>query len=320
MRSRSSVDSQNLDSLLDTMANVVGILVVILAVTQISVGEAMKRIRAYEDEAAVEQALERERSSELRIEMDVLETELASLNVEAKQQEQSGLTEAAALLRRSPDAVELAEADTQQVTAALERESRQAASLEAKIEERSRRLASLRISLDSMPDIGPGKSVRLPDPRPAPPGTVSAAFFCRYGRIFRVDLDTLKAQLVEVLKQSPGEAFPEIGSAELRWKPLPAARGRFAARLQWRSHSVGETLVEAQAQGSAYRGALAELHPKRNTLLFYVWPDSYDVYLRAREIGYRSGYLAGWEALPADRESDWVQSTDRFTESAVPID
>ena len=111
MRSRSSVDSQNLDSLLDTMANVVGILVVILAVTQISVGEAMKRIRAYEDEAAVEQALERERSSELRIEMDVLETELASLNVEAKQQEQSGLTEAAALLRRSPDAVELADAD-----------------------------------------------------------------------------------------------------------------------------------------------------------------------------------------------------------------
>jgi hypothetical protein len=38
-------ESQNLDSLLDTMANVTGILVVLLAVTQISVGDAMARLR-----------------------------------------------------------------------------------------------------------------------------------------------------------------------------------------------------------------------------------------------------------------------------------
>ena len=35
---------QNLDSLLDTMSNVVGILVVLVAVTQLSIGDAVERI------------------------------------------------------------------------------------------------------------------------------------------------------------------------------------------------------------------------------------------------------------------------------------
>ena len=44
MKNRKHEQSQNLDSLLDTMANVVGILVVVMAFTQIQVGEAVRRI------------------------------------------------------------------------------------------------------------------------------------------------------------------------------------------------------------------------------------------------------------------------------------
>ena len=40
---RPAIGAQNLDSLLDTMANVVGILIVLLAVTQMTVGDAMDR-------------------------------------------------------------------------------------------------------------------------------------------------------------------------------------------------------------------------------------------------------------------------------------
>ena len=112
------------------------------------------------------------------------------------------------------------------------------------------------------------------------------------------------------------------GSTQVWW--LNRKRGilRFPShnRLSWRSPTEGETLVEAQAKGSDFRRALNELHPQKNTLLFYVWPDSYDVYLRAREIGYGAGYMAGWVAQLPDAESDWVQATDRFTGSAVSID
>ena len=51
-RARRTGESQNLDSLLDTMANVVGILVVLMAVTQLTVNDAMKRIRVWESEKA----------------------------------------------------------------------------------------------------------------------------------------------------------------------------------------------------------------------------------------------------------------------------
>ena len=45
MRPRRKKALGSLDSLLDTMTNVVGILVILLAVTQLGVGDAVKRIR-----------------------------------------------------------------------------------------------------------------------------------------------------------------------------------------------------------------------------------------------------------------------------------
>ncbi|MDH4017798.1 MAG: hypothetical protein OEV20_10710, partial [Actinomycetota bacterium] len=45
-------DAQSIDSLLDTMANVVGILVVLVAVTQLSLGDAIERIRERAGERA----------------------------------------------------------------------------------------------------------------------------------------------------------------------------------------------------------------------------------------------------------------------------
>jgi len=164
--------------------------------------------------------------------------------------------------------------------------------------------------------------VRLPDPRPAPRGTQPAAFYVRYGRIFRVDLDDLKAKLVAAFANPLARAhFPDIGSAELRWQPLPPRYGRLGARLAWRNRRAGEDASQIEAKNSAFRRALLALHPKRDTVLFYVWPDSYDIYLQAREIASAAGYLAGWEALDTEQESDWWQSHEReVRESAVPID
>jgi hypothetical protein len=321
MRSKRANDSQNLDSLLDTMANVVGILVVILAVTQLTVGEAMKQIRSYEDEASAEHALAVERSEELALEMGVLEEELAALDERGAAQELASLRDALAQARSNPAVIELADVSAEAIAAALAQESRSTRRLEEEVASSSAQLASLRISLNQMPDIGAAKAVRLPDPRPAPRGTRPAAFFCRYGRVFRVDLDDLKQQLLDTVN-NPVVAranFPDIGSAELRWKPLDPRQGRFGARLSWRQRNAGETSEEVASPRSAYRQALTALHPKRQTVLFYVWPDSYDVYLKAREIATGSGFLAGWEAYDADQESDWWQTT-RMSESAISID
>jgi len=62
MRPRQEDDDGNLDSLLDTMTNVVGILVIVMIVTQLGVRDAVKRIGDavdLEEVAATQEALKR---------------------------------------------------------------------------------------------------------------------------------------------------------------------------------------------------------------------------------------------------------------------
>ena len=54
MRRRKSSSQGSLDSLLDTMTNVVGILVILLTVTQLGVGDAVQRIRGDIAEVSIE--------------------------------------------------------------------------------------------------------------------------------------------------------------------------------------------------------------------------------------------------------------------------
>lgn len=319
-RRRSATDSQSLDSLLDTMANVIGILVVILAVTQISVGEAMKRIRAFD-------ALEAEQERQARIESALLQDELDSLQArwdelapEEMQVERAGLSDDLRRLRAEPAALQLASQDPADLARTLAREQAAAQRLEDRVATSSAQLASLRISLKKMPDVGTAKTVRLPDPRPAPRGTVPAVFFARYGYVFWADLENLKARLIDELLRNPRSSnFPDIGTRALRWQPLPALRGRPGARLVWRQRANGDSAETVGEQNSAFRKALGQLHPKQHVVQFYVWPDSYDAYLRAREIAEGYGFHAGWEAYELDQESDWYQ-TDRAQRQAVPID
>ena len=51
-RSARRGEAESLDSLLDTMANVVGILVMLVAVSQLSLGDAVERIREHAGESA----------------------------------------------------------------------------------------------------------------------------------------------------------------------------------------------------------------------------------------------------------------------------
>jgi hypothetical protein len=75
-------EDQNLDSLLDTMANVVGILVVLVAVTQLSVGDAVERIshgsRSDIEVAPADVALWRTRAEALHESIVAAEGELAA--------------------------------------------------------------------------------------------------------------------------------------------------------------------------------------------------------------------------------------------------
>ena len=54
MRRPKKTSGASLDSLLDTMTNVVGILIIMLIVTQLGVGQAVERIKGFVDEVSQE--------------------------------------------------------------------------------------------------------------------------------------------------------------------------------------------------------------------------------------------------------------------------
>ena len=65
---------------------------------------------------------------------------------------------------------------------------------------------------------------------------------------------------------------------------------------------MGERAWEIAEAGSRYRLSLARIDPGHAALRFFVWQDSFETYLRAREIGEAAGFAAGWQPLPQDGE------------------
>jgi hypothetical protein len=321
-RARRRGIAENLDSLLDTMANVTGILVVLLAVTQISVGDAMKRLRT-QIEARPEltrEALDLVQAEAMRI-RDAL-APLAPHREELDAQRRSHRDTLASL--RAQNSQARAQVD--------EAAANRSTSIDSRISESRKRNRALEDEIGAVRDrIGSAEAkvavsgtetlrreVRVPDPRPPPSNAERIDYFVRYGRIFRVRTSELFTELRRGLRSSTegrwalGRPLPltldrnqvvdyfrtnDLGTHALRWRVVNLASNRFLAQLEWRTEKNGEALLEIERTASAYAQDLSRFDPRRTFFQFYVWDDSFDVYLKAREMANEMGYSAGWDAL-----------------------
>lgn len=311
-RQGKSANSQNLDSLLDTMANVVGILVVLMAVTQMTVNDAFERIRTSEsvhaeevneERAEVERKLASLGPASL---LDALETTLLRSHIER--------------LRGDRDAVKVDQASAATLLAQLTLQARR---LEKKVSTKRTELANLRIHLAEYEEleIPAAKELRLPDPRPAPLGAEPVVLLARYGRVLYPDLDRLQDDFFEVMRRSRGMSVAyfrdhDVGNRDLRWQVMNVGGGQ-VARLDWRRPTAGETLEELRKRSSALRNALARYDPKSHYVRFYVWGDSFEVYLEARRIAEAAGYSVGWEAYQIGQSLKFARSVST---APTPVD
>ncbi len=337
MSSPSRQGSQNFDSLLDTMANVVGILVVVMAFTQLQIGEAVRRIHHSETQQArtadealalageaalreagrLEDALQTRTESNLRVrnELQQLSLQFAELNPKA----------------HAPGVVQ---AD---VVAGILRENQLARSQDHELSALRARQEQLEIRLRGAKDslATATHQVRLPDPRPAPTGADERVFFCRYGRIIPVNLDRLHAILNTGLRASSGSPLAggfdasllvshfeghDIGNRNFRWHLSDRAGLGVAARLAFRHEEAGELRSELAADDSRYRLALRRAAPETHYLRFYVWSDSFATYLHARRIAEDMGFAVGWQAYDRRAEHEGILATHVPPDSAIPID
>ncbi len=320
-RARRRGVEQNLDSLLDTMANVTGILVVMLAVVQISSGDAVGRLHALLDErpeltpaslaAATEQAA-------------AIRAELAPLAAQGQ--------ELAGRRQQAQETLASLRADT----AGLREEIAAASAggpeaLRARLREATAREQALRGDLarakeeqSALRDQAAAaarpqrRSVRLPDPRPAPAGAREVPVLVRYGRALVIDDQTLLDELYRGVERalnvpldglslsllplsqrarlrSHFDRLP-IGADGLRWR-ITGEGADLAAILEWRRRTLGETAEELAQPSSEFQRELRRTSPNRAFLRYLVWADSFDAYLAARRASDGAGFAAGFSAF-----------------------
>ena len=336
-RRRRSGAQGSLDSLLDTMTNVVGILVILLVVTQLGVREAVDRISSTESVDPDELAAAEETAQKLASQRTELEQQLAALSSDdpmAGQRElnrvEQLIAQQAAINRdvREVLAGELAERqkkiDEQSAASKelLEKFEKEIADLEAQFAQNAEDIAALKAKLASTPVTAPppAKVVHLPNPRPAPKEALPLTFMCREGRVYFVNIDAHQTRAVrwtdaEIARRKL-DANPKKG---VDCVPLFASFNRQSFRdrdvqlvleisgrlpylvFQRREHG-GETLEEIREARSYFQRGLKQLNPERYYLQFLVWNDSFETYLEARRMGSEVGLLAGWQPMTTTDE------------------
>ncbi|MCA9120785.1 MAG: hypothetical protein H6822_32405 [Planctomycetaceae bacterium] len=327
-------DGGGLDSLLDTMTNVVGILVMVLIATQLGVKDAVSRIADSDivDPAMVEAA--REKLLLTKEQRDVVATQLSDL----KPVDDSAIQVQLADLRRKLDEtktnLDQEKAIANQFALKIEEDTKKASEAKKKIEQMADadakrdalnaelvkaldEEAKLKAMLDDTPvqEVPPPKVVTLPDPRPAPEGAREVTFLCANNRVYPIAADdwrdTIRKKAEFIVGARRLDGGPAVGvNEEAFMKEFKKANRRltddffevelYASGIYPRlkfipKESEGATEEEVLKPRSRFQKMLFVLDKSKYYARFIVLPDSYEVYLAARAMSDQAGLLSGWD-------------------------
>ncbi|MAG34155.1 MAG: hypothetical protein CL908_25020 [Deltaproteobacteria bacterium] len=298
----------NLDPLVDTMSNVVGILVIVVALTQIQLGDALDRVAELDAQRGrAEQAHGARRPS--------------AADALARQRE--------ALFRRSDESPERAAEVARAMLARIEalpsaapEDAETLESLTVRLDSAERALAQSRLALDHRSEFAaalqrvPKKKVaRLPDP--AIVRGKESWMLVRYGRIYLVDTEKLYEAGSRAIEQiiagslTPSLRREALEDVDFYLRKKKVGFGNFRWRMRtepsvfmevtWRDLDVGiePTRLDHDVALSTW---LAIRSPEIDVIHFRVWSDSFEAYLAARERVEKAGFQARWTGLELDQE------------------
>jgi len=323
-------DDGGLDSLLDTMTNVVGILVLVLIVTQMSVAEVVTRI-------TTENKVDEESVAELNQQLEIERTELRDLEKilvnpididEEKLRQELQLNKD--LLARKKELLAEKKKEKNEFAIKIQKDEELAKKnqkmvadneakrkeLETLINNSLEKKATLAAQLDKTPRVKAPADIKIsiPNPRPAPPGSKQLMIICSGNRIYPVDIEAFR-------KDAELKAKTIVNRFNLNRDP---AKGidpeKFTQQYEKLKNPTDYFDVEYYVQGNRWprfrliprenRGAIGkELVNPRSRLRrwfngvdfnkyyarFYVLPDSFDVYVLARRFFSNNKILAGWD-------------------------
>ncbi|PQO31180.1 hypothetical protein C5Y96_12585 [Blastopirellula marina] len=345
-------EEEGLDSLLDTMFNVVGILIIVLVVVQLGMQESVKQIansvqidplaleqlikdleEAQKDKLKVEKDLKDLNPDEQNLEMLIQRLQSESVAKEAILKSQQGELQKAIIAQK--DALEMAKkADENK-----EKREKLSSDLNSALEE----IAKLEATLDDTPERSQmaAKVVTLPDPRPAPEGIKEASFLLTGNQVYPIVDEPVRdsakkrseyqaerglRKYVKDPKQGIDaekfvEDFNERPMSDDWFKMEMYAAGRDPRLRFTPKEDAGFKIDEITSPRSRFRRLLSSVDPSKFYFKFIVMPDSYEAYVETRHVTDEMGYLAGWTPVDANWQyTTWVGGKVKFGPEPPPPD
>ncbi|MGB1125653.1 MAG: hypothetical protein ACPG4Q_10645 [Phycisphaeraceae bacterium] len=315
-RRRNQSIQASLDSLLDTMTNVVGILVIILVLTILGVDEAVSRISeqlSEEDQVTQEQydlAVKEATQTAARLELARNQPD-SKTDLTYERQVLDNLRDQLAKLDPKPadtDPLPNPDALAQQLKnqqQALKTLQDQLQTVKEQSVEIDKRLAVVGEPVPAKP-----KLVTIPNPRIAPEGAEPVFFLCKGGRVLEVPMEQLfevVEQRIKVVRKATKENEPACKAiVDYFEKTEVVYRG---IRIKVRNHGnrvvmrlfpedgLGESVEEMQRGSARLKRSLLRMRRDNNYARYVVWPDSYEAYLTARTITDEANLPAGWQPM-----------------------
>lgn len=320
MKSRRSGEGMNLDFLMDTVTNVVGILILILVLNSLNITNTVQRIRQSDpsqfgispeqlDQMTQQATQQRATLRELATKAFGIDTQLLQDRQTVQQQQQ-----VLAALRQDVSQVKPTTNPVQELQKVVDERKKRQQQLQTQLTKLEAELQAMKGQLEETPkpSAPPPKIVTLPNPRDAPEGARPVMFLCQSERLMFFDPEELreraKKRVQYLLRPLQAKAGPggEIDCQRLvdTYNKDAIADTEFRTRLVVENFTLvliyeykgaGETSERFRSPGSRFQAALRRMDPKKSYARFLVWPDSFETYVQARRVCDERGVLAGWE-------------------------
>mgnify|MGYP006082367071 CR=1 FL=1 len=311
-RGRSDSGQGGLDSLLDTMTNVVGVLIVVLIVTQVKVSSAARRIRADLPEVTVEMEEElRKKDVQVRARLEELKEPQAVTPEELKK---ARLELQNIMVQRAK--VNVAEKELFRLEVDLETARKEVAELQLQMVAEGGELAQIRSKLkesEKQLTSQKPKMVRLPNPRVPEDGSKEVRMIVRGGKLLYFDragiLERLSAKVAprKDLKSSNPKMKNRYDREKIRKFLDSLKESDPDFRFEFNFHPNGtiilycyprdgrgdavEDLENPDARG---RRVMAQAFGDRNYLRYFVTKDSFEHYVAMRRLAEKIQIPVGW--------------------------
>jgi hypothetical protein len=336
MRRKPQDDANNLDSLLDALTNVVGILIIMLVVALLGMSEAVKRItqaRELDERVKVDHLLDKEKELQaLKDLLKQLEPDWLQMQPDVPKNKirLEQLTQQIESLRDKVTAeAEKKEYDVPKLQEEAKEKDAEQKKLAAELEKAIKRLEELRALLDKtpVPETPPAEIVRIPNPRDVDSSFRKVVFHVANNRVLEEEHERYREKIERNI-----EAF------ERRFRPAPETdeetggydfdkfkdlidRTKYGDRnvdIKLTIHTTriymdcymtdkaGDDIHSLDRPNSLYKRKIFAMKRDGNEYARYiVYPNSFAEYVNARNIADNIGIPAGWQVDTNTKDRNW---------------